>query len=93
MDDNGLKLEKVTRITVVTNEQGRVLDEWDAYQHGVEIHLQDDGRTLKILPAPAPAVPTQSVLRAACGAISSHEGHTFYNATYDAWDYCYGEVH
>ena len=39
----------VTRVTVVTNE-GLELDHYDAYQGGVDIHLQDDGRTLKIFP-------------------------------------------
>lgn len=39
----------VTRITVVTDE-GRVFEKYGAYANGVELHLQDDGRTLKVLP-------------------------------------------
>lgn len=40
---------KVTRVTVVTNE-GIAFERCNLYEHGVEIHLQDDGRTLKIFP-------------------------------------------
>lgn len=39
------KLPKVTRVTVVTDE-GRVLERWNLKD--VELHLQDEGRTLKI---------------------------------------------
>lgn len=41
---------EVTRITVVTDE-GRVFEKYDAYTGGVYLSLQDEGRTLKILPA------------------------------------------
>lgn len=44
-----MDLAKVTRVTVVSHE-GRVLDLYNAYSNGVEIHLQDDGRTLKVFP-------------------------------------------
>lgn len=43
-------LSKVTRITVVT-EEGRVFEKYDAYTGGVYLSVQDEGRTLKILPA------------------------------------------
>lgn len=43
-------LSKVTRITVVTDE-GRVFEKYDAYTGGVYLSVQDEGRTLKILPA------------------------------------------
>lgn len=42
--------EDVTRITVVTDE-GRVFEKYGAYANGVELHLQDEGRTLKVFPA------------------------------------------
>lgn len=70
--------KRVTRVTLVT-DGGVVYEKYDAYEHGVELYLQDDGRTLKLFPArqqPAEA-PRQSVLRATCGSIYSHRGHTF----------------
>lgn len=39
----------VTRITVVLPE-GLGFEKYDAYPNGVELHLQDDGRTLKLFP-------------------------------------------
>lgn len=42
-------LPDVTRITVVS-DAGREFEKYDLYENGVEIHLQDDGRTLKIFP-------------------------------------------
>lgn len=44
-----MELTRVTRVTVVSRE-GRVLDLYNEYSNGVEIYLQDDGRTLKIFP-------------------------------------------
>ena len=41
----------VTRITVVSDEHGRAFERYDMYKNGVDILLQDDGRTLKIFPA------------------------------------------
>lgn len=40
---------EVTRITVVSNE-GVEFERYNLYDNGVELHLQDDGRTLKIFP-------------------------------------------
>lgn len=45
------EFDKVTRITVVT-ESGVEYERYNAFVGGVEIHLQDDGRTLKIFPVP-----------------------------------------
>lgn len=43
--------EDVTRITVVLdNPDGVVFEKYNAFRNGVELHLQDDGRTLKIFP-------------------------------------------
>jgi hypothetical protein len=86
-----MRFDKVTRVTVVTAD-GLAFEQYDAYQHGVEIHLQDDGRTLKLFPASAPAIPTQSALKADCGEIYDHESHIFHNEKYDATDYCDGMV-
>lgn len=41
--------DKVTRLTVVT-ESGVEYERYNAFIGGVELHLQDDGRTLKIFP-------------------------------------------
>lgn len=41
---------EVTRITVVSESYERTFEGYDLYSNGVEIHLQDDGRTLKIFP-------------------------------------------
>ena len=43
------EFENVTRITVV-REEGLAFEDYQAFAMGVEIHLQDDGRTLKIFP-------------------------------------------
>jgi hypothetical protein len=43
-------LAHVTRICVVDSEHGRAFERYNFYLNGVELHLQDDGRTLKILP-------------------------------------------
>lgn len=40
---------RVTRITVVT-DTNRVFEQYGAFKGGVELHLQDDGRTLKVFP-------------------------------------------
>ncbi len=44
------QFDDVTRVTVVTNQEGVAFEQYDAYSDGVELHLQDDGRTLKIFP-------------------------------------------
>ena len=41
-------LENVTRVTVV-GPSGVLLDKYNTWD-GVELHLQDDGRTLKVFP-------------------------------------------
>lgn len=46
-------LSKVTRITVVTDE-GVVYEKYDAFEFGVILSIQDDGRTLKIFPRNKP---------------------------------------
>lgn len=43
------EFENVTRLTVVY-EDGLAWEEYNLYDNGVEIHLQDDGRTLKLFP-------------------------------------------
>lgn len=40
-------LENVTRITIVT-DKGNVLEDYKAYESGVELSIQDEGRTLKV---------------------------------------------
>ena len=45
-----MRLTDVTRITVVT-ETGIMFEKYNAFKHGVELHVQDDGRTLKIMNA------------------------------------------
>ncbi|WP_066584651.1 hypothetical protein [Corynebacterium provencense] len=45
-----LDLPDVTRVCVVTEKERRVLDHRDAYPNGCEVHIQDEGRTIKILP-------------------------------------------
>ncbi len=39
----------VSRVTVVL-PSGVAFERYDAYPNGVELHLQDDGRTLKLFP-------------------------------------------
>lgn len=46
---NFFNLPAVTRITVVS-DAGREFEKYDLYENGVEVHLQDEGRTLKIFP-------------------------------------------
>ncbi len=41
---------QVMRITVVTKVGRRVFEQYDAFPEGCEIHLQDEGRTMKIFP-------------------------------------------
>ena len=43
----------VTRVTVV-GQEGIEFERYDLYEGGVELHLQDDGRTLKLFPAAPP---------------------------------------
>lgn len=47
--DGVIDLRKITRITVVTDE-GREFEKYNAYESGVILSIQDDGRTLKIFP-------------------------------------------
>ena len=44
-----LNLDDVTRITVVGHTEV-LFEKYHAFEKGVELHLQDDGRTLKIFP-------------------------------------------
>lgn len=48
--DEQQRFDKVSRVTVVSLD-GVAFEMYDLYQDGIEIHLQDDGRTLKIFPA------------------------------------------
>lgn len=41
--------DKVTRVTVVS-DKGVEFERYNLFGSGIEIHLQDDGRTLKIFP-------------------------------------------
>jgi hypothetical protein len=45
-------LKNVTRITVIL-EDGTVFERYGAWSGGIELHLQDDNRTLKIFPRQA----------------------------------------
>ena len=48
----------VTRVTVVADD-GSVFERYRIWKGGVEIHLQDDGRTMKLFPlAEEPEDPT-----------------------------------
>lgn len=47
--DEQIDLRRITRITVVTDE-GREFEKYDAYENGVVLSIQDDGRTLKVFP-------------------------------------------
>lgn len=42
-------LRNVSRISIITSE-GLIFENYNLYANGVELHLQDDGRTLKIFP-------------------------------------------
>lgn len=53
-----LCLAGVTRITVVDPGRGRAFESWN--YSGVEMHLQDGGRTLKLFPGRKPALPIPS---------------------------------
>lgn len=46
---NFFNLPDVTRITVVS-DAGREFEKYDLFEGGVDLFLQDDGRTLKIFP-------------------------------------------
>lgn len=46
---NFFNLPDVTRVTAVS-DAGVEFEKYDLYENGVEVHLQDDGRTLKIFP-------------------------------------------
>lgn len=52
LQDSAPDLSNVTRVVVVTNE-GKALERWQAYDHGCGVVVQDEGQTLKVLPAPA----------------------------------------
>ena len=53
MTTNVIRFPDVTRITVVTDEN-RVFEQYAAFANGVELHLQDGGRTLKVFPNTGP---------------------------------------
>lgn len=40
----------VTRVTVVDDKYGCIFERHDVYSGGVQVHIQDDGKTLKIFP-------------------------------------------
>lgn len=42
-------LERVTRVTIVT-DSGIVYEDYAAYRGGIELSIQDEGRTLKVFP-------------------------------------------
>jgi len=42
-------LSKVTRVTVVSDNK-REYEGWDLYKKGARIVVQDNGRTMKVLP-------------------------------------------
>lgn len=52
-DHTPLDLSRVTRITVV-GDNGIVFEDYALYEDGAELLLQDDGRTLKIVPQESP---------------------------------------
>lgn len=39
----------VTRLVIVGPE-GKILEKWHLYPDGVEVHVQDEGSTLKVFP-------------------------------------------
>lgn len=49
-----INFEKVTRVTVVREGGGHLFEGWDLYTRGAEVVIQDEGRTLKILPRREP---------------------------------------
>lgn len=42
-------LRKITRITIVTDE-GREFEKYNAFENGIVLSIQDNGKTLKIFP-------------------------------------------
>lgn len=44
-----IKFQDVSRITIVSDD-GVEFEKYDLYENGVELSLQDEGRTLKIFP-------------------------------------------
>jgi len=50
------EFEDVTRLTVV-GPHGMAFERYDLFPNGVELHLQDDGRTLKLFPAASTPTP------------------------------------
>ncbi|WP_109209148.1 MULTISPECIES: hypothetical protein [Microbacterium] len=46
-------LENISRITVVTSK-GKAFEKYNLFSDGVELHLQDEGRTLKVFPRREP---------------------------------------
>lgn len=57
LDDAGMplwerpvQLTQITRVTVVDDASGRVFERKNLYSNGVQLSVQDEGRTLKVLP-------------------------------------------
>lgn len=44
------RYEEVTRVAVLSQTNGRVFEQYDIYKGGAEVHIQDEGRTLKVFP-------------------------------------------
>lgn len=55
-------LRKITRITVVTDE-GREFEKYNAFENGIVLSIQDDGRTLKIFPGQKREKPSNVVIK------------------------------
>lgn len=55
-------LPDVTRVTVVS-DKGVEFEKYNLFENGVEIHLQDDGRTLKIFPSQKRENPSNVVIK------------------------------
>lgn len=55
-------LPDVTRVTVVS-DRGVEFEKYNLFENGVEIHLQDDGRTLKIFPGQKREKPSNVVIK------------------------------
>ncbi len=49
-DNPPLDLTKLTRVTVVGDARRRDYEGWGLYGDGCELAIQDEGRTLKVLP-------------------------------------------
>ena len=43
-------LPAVTRVTIVDERYTRAFEQYDLFEGGVELHIQDGGRTLKVVP-------------------------------------------